>query len=693
MAKSEKTKVTKKQAVSSDQPIVIQQITIGQLERGKQTIQTWYNNLKAAERVLNPNRRFLLNTYLDIDIDLHLDAVKNKRIRALKTSKINWNGLTNEMILENLQSPWMFELMRLIGESWFWGHTVVEFKNGEDGLIADALLIPPQNVRPELGVITKTMWGSPEEGFKYREGVYPQHIIEIGRPNDLGLYAKLAPYVLLKRDNMSDNARFNEMFGMPLRWYEYDPHDATARSQVTAQAEAHGSAAYVVVPKGTVVNFHEANKSGAATTYGDFHRILNDEISIGVLGQTLTTSTEGKGSNALGKVHKEVEDELAMEDRIFAEFVINHKLKNQILIPRGYPLRDVKASFAESEELDTTKKVDVWVKLKQEGLPIAEEDFYNEFGIPEPGGRPVLVSPAPPVAVVEDPAPPPPKTKALADGIEQGQESLGQKVSKLYATSCKHRHQPNALRLSYESDLQQVIEQVIAKLFNKELAANTLDPALYELITKELQSGVTLGYPDGSTTVADKEMLAALTRDVQVFSAFKTHQFLEQATAALVDETGTMRTFTAFREEVLKINQQYNIDFLRTEYNHAVGSSRMASKWVQIVKNKETLPLLEYLTAGDSRVRQSHQPLNHIILPADHPFWDTYMPPNDWNCRCNVRQLADGEQTIIQDDKLPVLKEEFKFNPGKQKAIFPKNHPYYEVSQQSKDAAANNFGV
>ena len=39
-------------------------------------------------------------------------------------------------------------------------------------------------------------------------------------------------------------------------------------------------------------------------------------------------------------------------------------------------------------------------------------------------------------------------------------------------------------------------------------------------------------------------------------------------------------------------------------------------------------------------MRASHAKLNKIILPVEHSFWDTYMPPNDWNCRCNVRQLA-----------------------------------------------------
>ena len=135
-------------------------------------------------------------------------------------------------------------------------------------------------------------------------------------------------------------------------------------------------------------------------------------------------------------------------------------------------------------------------------------------------------------------------------------------------------------------------------------------------------------------------MLQALKDNVFVFSGFKNYHMLREASNLLVDETGALRTFSAFRESVLKLNEEYNINFLKAEYNHAVGSARMAGKWLQFDKDKDTLPLLQYMAAGDSRVRASHAKFNKLILPVDHPFWDTFMPPNDWNCRCNVRHLS-----------------------------------------------------
>ena len=49
----------------------------------------------------------------------------------------------------------------------------------------------------------------------------------------------------------------------------------------------------------------------------------------------------------------------------------------------------------------------------------------------------------------------------------------------------------------------------------------------------------------------------------------------------------------------------------------------------------------KYVTAGDSRVREEHANLDGVTLPKDHPFWNTFMPPNGFNCRCQAIPLYD----------------------------------------------------
>ncbi|ELR69175.1 hypothetical protein C900_05371 [Fulvivirga imtechensis AK7] len=270
--------------------------------------------------------------------------------------------------------------------------------------------------------------------------------------------------------------------------------------------------------------------------------------------------------------------------------------------------------------------------------------------------------------------------------------SLIEQLKNLYTPRCNHaQEQHREIKLSYQDDLLEIIDRLIEKIYSGETV--TVDQELYELTANELFESVERGF--GTTLKvaegADLEMLRKLRENIYVFSGFKTYNMLQEASALLLDENGARRTFAQFRDEILKLNQEYNVNFLRAEYNHATASSRMAAKWTQILSQADALPLLQYITAGDSRVRESHRPLDKVILPVTHPFWNSYMPPNDWGCRCTVRQLAEGERTRPQDIPEPQLKEMFLGNPGKDGVIFPRTHPYYNIANQ--DDADNNFGL
>lgn len=61
--------------------------------------------------------------------------------------------------------------------------------------------------------------------------------------------------------------------------------------------------------KDTELNLKEAgNKSGSADLYDKLCERCNSEISKLVLGNTLTTEASKTGTQALGTVHKKVED-------------------------------------------------------------------------------------------------------------------------------------------------------------------------------------------------------------------------------------------------------------------------------------------------------------------------------------------------------------------------------------------------
>ena len=695
---------------ASGNSIIINDITVSQLFRGNQDIQRWYTALRNAENIYYPIRRELLQTYLDVSIDLHLTSCMDKRIRAVKTAPFVWKDLTNEVITENMQGLWWNDMLELIQSRIFWGPTLMEFIF-EDGLISETILVPRQNVRPEFGIISKD--GFSNDGFSYREGLYKNHILEVGKKTELGLLANLAPYVLMKRQNLSDFSRYNEMFGMPLRVYEYDPSMPGARAEVSQQAKEYGTAAYIVLPKGMGnVTFPEANQSSSSSAYDKLHSILNDEITIGVLGQVLTTSGTAKSSGqALGQVHKAVEQEMNLADKLYAEYYINYKLRKDILIPNGYPLQNITGRFKELDELPKEIRANMWVALLNAGVEIAEEDWHTEFDIPAPNGRPLTIvnkpiNPADPAQQAEgedptDPQNPNPKTNGKG---KQAAQQTKEKKGNANGLSAPGREVMDALyrgwfdkgfkvTLSSKRVMGTALDNVMKKVYNGTYKISDVDPDLYSIFADQLFSAVQKGFGVklDKATPTEKDVLTALQSNVNQFAAYKDYQFIREAVDLLVDDTGIKKPQAVFEKDFQALSDRYYDLYSQVEIDTAEASAQMSAKWQSIQADKGTLPYLMFDAVHDDRTRVSHKELDGIVRPVDDPFWTNYYPPLDYNCRCTVRQLSDGEITSLRDKPMPQVKPMFQNNVGKTNVIF-KDHPYMKINPADADKAYNDFG-
>lgn len=190
------------------------------------------------------------------------------------------------------------------------------------------------------------------------------------------------------------------------------------------------------------------------------------------------------------------------------------------------------------------------------------------------------------------------------------------------------------------------------------------------------------------STFAGKKMSDTMRRSLQesdyVFSGMKTFHELNEAFPSLLDDKGERKPFERFLNDVQKIDSTYNRNYLRSEYNFVEASSTMAGKWEQFEADGDDY-YLQYRTAGDSKVRPEHAALDRVTLPQSDDFWDTYYPPNGWNCRCNVVQVlkssyeqtphddavSRGEQALAKDTR-----HMFAWNPGKQKKTVPDYNPY-----------------
>ena len=65
-------------------------------------------------------------------------------------------------------------------------------------------------------------------------------------------------------------------------------------------------------------------------------------------------------------------------------------------------------------------------------------------------------------------------------------------------------------------------------------------------------------------------------------------------------------------------------------------------------RQRAAFPYAQYVTMDDDAVRESHEALNGLVLPADSPFWDTHTGPWDWGCRCSKVYLTEDDVKDLQ---------------------------------------------
>lgn len=181
-----------------------------------------------------------------------------------------------------------------------------------------------------------------------------------------------------------------------------------------------------------------------------------------------------------------------------------------------------------------------------------------------------------------------------------------------------------------------------------------------------------------------QKMRRRLSRSNYIFSGMKTFHELNQAFPSLLDENGNRKPFERFLQDVRAIDATYNKNYLRAEYNFAAASAEAAARWERFSRDGDRYNL-QYRTQRDDRVRPEHAPLDRVTLPMSDPFWETYFPPNGWNCRCTVVQVLKSKYPVTPHDEAlrrgdQALQRDprgiFRFNPGLQEKAFPDYNPY-----------------
>lgn len=232
---------------------------------------------------------------------------------------------------------------------------------------------------------------------------------------------------------------------------------------------------------------------------------------------------------------------------------------------------------------------------------------------------------------------------------------------------------------SLGKETEQLLKELSKHIYNGD--TTLVDRKVLRSIAQDLMRGVHKGI--GKRTIdwnnPDTDMMQHLTENVYQFSAAKTYQELRDMTSAIHDGE-KVRNFDEYEKEVNSIIGKYNRNWLITEYNQAIAAAQSAARWNDYMKHAQDMPYLQYQCIMDANTRPEHIALHGIIKRIDDPFWDKYMPPNGWGCRCEAIQLPGSSYQETPDDNIHPfgVPDMFKTNFGKQGMVFPPEHAYYK---------------
>ena len=340
----------------------------------------YMESVRSARSIDWSYRVRLYDMYESAMLDLHLSGVLDKRLRGVTRLPVQFlrQGKVDEDITRQLRSQWFKRLRKDLVLSKFWGFTLVQFyTDGEGNLRYD--LIDRKHYDPVFRKLLK--YQGDQEGISIDQF---DNMLFVGEERSLGIFAELLPAVLYKRGNMSDWAKFCNIFGMPIREYTYDAGDEQARRKILADARIQGTNAVYIHPNESEMNLIEAgNKTGSAELYQKFTEYWDAKISIRVLGNTLTTDAKDKGTQALGTVHKEEEDDMNADDRDFLLDILNYDMKT-IFTNLGFNVEGGEFAYVNNEKTEPQTLLNIVQGMQQMGLPLDDDWLYEQFGIEKP---------------------------------------------------------------------------------------------------------------------------------------------------------------------------------------------------------------------------------------------------------------------------------------------------------------------
>ncbi|MBD3748521.1 MAG: hypothetical protein IE931_03400 [Sphingobacteriales bacterium] len=348
----------------------------------EKSLQDLKRAILAASSPDQPEWSQLYQIHENLLIDDHLASVIDSRILHAKRTSIKFvddAGKENKDVTQLFERPWFEDLIEIVIGTRFRGRRLIELYDlNEDGELETITEIKQPWFNSKLGIITK----NPGEttGWNYREGIYANYYLQVGKSDNLGMLSQMAPIVLAKKLGMGSWLDFIDKYGVPPLFITTDREDSKRLEQLWNAASKFKSNNFMV-GRGQE-KFEVGDVSGAGVDPFEKLALRADNMmSKRVLGGTGLTDEKG----FVGSV--DIQYKLAKDrfesDKLFFKYVFNAYVRPRLvaLSPVYAPLKTYKLDWDNSESLSVEAQVDLIVKLG-DFFDIDPTFIQNLTGIP-----------------------------------------------------------------------------------------------------------------------------------------------------------------------------------------------------------------------------------------------------------------------------------------------------------------------
>ncbi len=352
----------------------------------RRDIGDWRSAWQLAINVDNPNRQRLYDIYRDVSVDLHLSGCIQQRegfVLSRSFKIVDNDGKENKEAAEYFNTSWFKQLMRYTLQANYWGHSLIELGDvildQNDRLTFDGVtLLPRKHVIPEKGRIITDLSQDWHSGIPYREDPFIGNLIEVGQPEDLGLYLKAATQTIPKKNALSFWDTFAEIFGMPMRIARTTTRDRNELNKMENTMQKFGTAGYAILQQGTEIEVVESTKGDAFNVYDKRIDRSNSELSKLVIGQTMTI--EDGSSLSQSQTHLEVFKNIVEADCDLIRDMANNQLLPR-MIQHGFPLQGYRFEWDYSTDY-TPEQQKAYEEMVLNNYEVEPAYFQEKYNMP-----------------------------------------------------------------------------------------------------------------------------------------------------------------------------------------------------------------------------------------------------------------------------------------------------------------------